>query len=664
MMKRWIPVIVMLIVGTLCSTAFQAQDETAENVPGLESRHPVNPKPFDKFRAPVSGTIAFLFSERGKAMLRASPHPLAPFLLKLGGEQSTATGVAPSAGTLPGAPDVLPSYRPRPTGIPQGIMPSSPLTVNSGCGTAFGTRFNREPAAGTLFNPIPLPQNEETIDAVVGGGLTGADLVVEGANDYRGIFGPSVAFGGSLTGYYVHRSGTNCAPQFEGGAPSVPDPFGGSDLLGFGDPVVAIDPSTRGTVFEADVRFNEDATVIAVQRTTKANLINASTTVCPDGTHNTDAAARACWPTGVVLNPLPTLALPDGTQLLYLNDKPHMTVDGRASGTGAGNVYVTATEFDFLTGAEFGLGIPTPSRIWLASCTNALTSCSSPTLISGSDLGTQFSHVSVRPDGIVTVSYADFIPTSSTSFKVDIKFVTCNPASAPATPSCSPPRLVATETNPLSGDSTALSSQDFRVPTYPKHDHRINGANIETFMVWDRCHVNPYTVVVTSPPTYVCPKSEIRMAESVNPTGATSGTWSTPATIDAAAPKDQFFSWIKTERTTNTVSIAYYTAEADYFSHRVAVKLAQILPLGTAPELPAPATILTSQTNDPAADPVLAGTFFGDYIGVVGVAATVNATAVHRAYVGFTYNVSDRSGAYAGPTSHAEQNNHVSRFDY
>src|SRR5437762_1026079 len=196
MMRRWMLVLAMLIVGTLCSTGFQAQVETTESLPGSQLRRPVNPKPFDKFRAPVSGTIAFLFSERGKAMLRASPHPLAPFLLKLAGEQPTATGVAPSAGALSGTPDVLPSYRPRQTGIPMGTMPSSPLTVNSGCGTSSGTRFNLEPAAGTPFNPIPLPQNEETIDAIVGGGLAGADLVVEGAIDYRGIFGPFVAFGG------------------------------------------------------------------------------------------------------------------------------------------------------------------------------------------------------------------------------------------------------------------------------------------------------------------------------------------------------------------------------------------------------------------------------------------------------------------------------------
>ena len=656
MMRRWMLVLAMLIVGTLCSTGFQAQVETTESLPGSQLRRPVNPKPFDKFRAPVSGTIAFLFSDRGKQMLRASPHPLAPLLLKLAGEQSTVTGVAPSAGTLPGTPDVLPSYRPRQTGVPQGIMPSlSPNTVNSGCGTSIGTRFNLEPALGTVGDPIALPQNEETIDALVGRGLSGADLVVEGAVDYRGMFG---ALGGSLTGYYVHRTGTtDCAPQFEGGAPSINDPLG-NPLFGFGDPVVAIDP-TRSTVFQADLRFNgllpltPGTTAITVQRTTVLNL--NSIAACPNGTHNTDAAARTCWPTGKVLNPLPMMTDFDGiTQLLYLNDKPHMTVDGRASGTGAGNVYVTATEFDFLTGTALGLGIPTPSRIWLVSCKNDVSACSAPIIVSGSDTGAQFSHVSVRPDGIVTVSYGDFNPDLS----VDIKFVSCNPANAPATPSCSPAVLVTTETNPLLGEHS-LSSNDFRVSTYPKHDHRTNGANIETFMVWERCHVNPF-ITVGFNIYYVCPKSDIRMAESVNGAPFTAPT--TP--IDSAA-KDQFFPWIKTERTTNTVNIAYYTSEIDFFSHRVVVKLAQINPGGVAPESPVvPATILTSQTNDPGADPALGDTFFGDYIGVVGVAGTVNLTAVHRAYVGFTYNISDRYGLYRGNTSHAEQNNHVSRFDY
>ena len=64
------------------------------------------------------------------------------------------------------------------------------------------------------------------------------------------------------------------------------------------------------------------------------------------------------------------------------------------------------------------------------------------------------------------------------------------------------------------------------------------------------------------------------MAEAVNATGSTSGygvgMWSSPALVDTVG-KDQFFPWIKTERTTNTVNITYYTAEADYYSHKLQV---------------------------------------------------------------------------------------------
>jgi len=167
-------------------------------------------------------------------------------------------------------------------------------------------------------------------------------------------------------------------------------------------------------------------------------------------------------------------------------------------------------------------------------------------------------------------------------------------------------------------------------------------------MVWDRCDVNPFTVV---PGLYICPKSDILMAEAVNATGATGGTWSSPALVDTAG-KDQFFPWIKTDRASNTVNITYYTAEGDFYSHKVAVKLAQINPGGTAPESITGTTIMTG-TDDPAADPVLGDDFFGDYIGVAAVS--------HRAYVGFTFNVDSR--LYGG-YPHAEQNNHVARFDY
>src|SRR5258708_1510116 len=611
--KKWLTLLAVLSIGALCLPVLLAQNSSSGPAPAVQ-RHQ-NPKPFDKFTAPVSSTVAFLFSERGQAMLQASPHPVAPFLLKVGGVETTATGTGPGP-ALP-ARSVIPN--PREALVPIGILPqpiTAPLAapiVNASCGTTAGTKFNLEPATGTPPAPFALPQNEQTVDAIVGGGTSGADLVVEGANDYRGFYG---ALGFSATGYYVLRTGTGCAPQFEGGSPSLPDPLNPSlALLGGGDPVVRRD-AARGAFFEADLRDNGNTTAIAVQRTTVTNLNN--TVNCPNGTHNTSAVARTCWPTGVVINPLP---LPFTA---YFNDKPHMAVDERSSGTGAGNVYVTATEFDFLT--RF-------SRIWLVSCTNTLSQCSSPTIISDNDLATQFSHVSVRPDGVVTVSYENFFSP------VQIKFVSCTPAAAPATPSCGLPSLVTTETQPL----IFLGANDFRVATYAKHDHRTNGANIETFMVWERCHVPSVFAA--------CAKSEIRMTESNN--GGAS--WSPPTTIDTAA-KDQFFSWINVDRVSGTVNITYYTAESDYYSHFLQVKLAQIAPGGVAPEPIASRLLLQAARTDPASDELLGGFFYGDYIGVIGVADAANTG--HRAYVGYTYNFSLATSFCA---AHGEQNNYLTQ---
>ena len=628
MAKKWVTLLAVLSLGALCLPALLAQNSSSGPTPAMHRYQ--NPKPFDNFAAPVSSTIAFLFSQRGQSMLKASPHPVAPFLLKVGGVETTATGTG-TVRPAPPAQNVIPN--PRQALVPIGILPQpniTPLaapTVNAGCGTVAGTKFNLEPPAGTPPAPFALPQNEQTVDAIVGAGTSGADLVVEGANDYRALFG---ALGSSVTGYYVLRSGAACAPVFEGGAPSLPDPLNaGSFLFGGGDPVVRRD-ATRGAFFEADLRFNGGfpggTTAITVQRTTVANLNN--TVNCPNGTHNTDAAARNCWPTGVVINPLPQ------AMTLFFNDKPHMAVDERSSGTGAGNVYVTATEFDFspFTLRNF-------SRIFLVACTNTLSACSAPTFISDADLNTQFSHVSVRPDGFVTVSYEEFASTG-----VQIKFVTCAPASAPATPSCNPPTLVTTETQPL----IFLGANDFRVATYAKHDHRTNGANTETFVVWERCHVPASAQVLGG-----CPKSDVVVSESVS-----GGPFSAPALVDTA-PKDQFFSWINVDRVSGTVNITYYTAESDYYSHFLQVKLAQIAPGGFAPESIASRLLLQTARTDPASDLFLVDFFYGDYIGVIGVADAAN--TLRRAYVGYTYNI---SAATYGSVIHAEQNNYLTRVDY
>src|SRR5437660_9373914 len=159
------------------------------------------------------------------------------------------------------------------TATQQETGPSSSGTVLPTCGAASGTRFNLEPRTDHV------PQNETAVDVLIGSGLSGGDLVVGGANDFRlltsgtgtpgdfrGVFGLT-----NQTGYYVHRNGgdTNpCAADFEGGLPSLTSTNNGDTLVGVGDPTVAADV-TRKVFFLADERVGKGevaATAVAAFR--------------------------------------------------------------------------------------------------------------------------------------------------------------------------------------------------------------------------------------------------------------------------------------------------------------------------------------------------------------------------------------------------------------
>src|SRR5882672_2062237 len=112
-----------------------------------------------------------------------------------------------------------------------------------------------------------------------------------GANNYRGAAAIGT-FGGSLSGYYVHTTGTDsagCGVQFEGGLPTIPNPLNVIDeLYGDGDPVVVADPP-RSASFYADLRFDSSVSGIGLMRTTASRL--TSLAFCPAGTHSTDTSS-------------------------------------------------------------------------------------------------------------------------------------------------------------------------------------------------------------------------------------------------------------------------------------------------------------------------------------------------------------------------------------
>lgn len=615
-MKRAMVLFTVVLGLVLIPILPQAQGRGDGKAIGLggsaTARTPYNPKPFQNNVASPSGIIRFLLSEPGKQLLRTSPNPKGREFLKSMGVDDRGT-----ASPRPTRPRDF-TLAPPPSGRGR-FAPTTPGTV-TGCGTSFGKLFNREPAADAL------PQNEQSVDLLRTRGFSGSDLLMQGSNDLRGIVG---LLGNSLTGYYVDRNG-DCAPDFEGGLPTVQDPFEpGTFLFGGGDPVVVADP-TRDAIFMADLRFDGTTTGIGVFRTNRSNLLN--TTRCPAGSH-TEFEADACWGVRRVLNPLPPFAG-------FFQDKPHMAVDSRSSGVGAGNVYVTATEFNFFA--------PFFSRIWLVSCATFLGNCSPPVLVSGSETNTQFSHVAVRPGGGITVTYINVTGFDAFGFfqvdplEFDIKYVTCTPAVAPASPSCSPATLVVSEKQPLEFGGF-LAAQDFRIATYPKHDHRVDANGTETYIVWDRCKHDDDPLFGER----FCADTDVRMAASNN----NGGTWT--LTTLAGGPQDQFFPWIKTDPSTNIVNIVFYSSGNDpAFQHRVQIFLRHIAPGPATPDA-ADFHVITTLLNDPSGDPFFGGFFFGDYIGV--------AARGSRAYIGFTYN--NLQGTYSGiPTP--EQNNHMSRFDF
>lgn len=600
-MKARIIVCTLLFGGVLLPIGLGAEQDGGKLIGGPAGvKAPYNPKPFQNFVASPSAPVRFFLSDAGKAFLRQSSNPAARDILGALGENVPAA--APSAPSHPALSGRVPG-------------PTAPGVIST---PANGALFNLEPV--TSF----LPQNEEAVDFIRGGAGGGNDLVVGGANDFREL-------SGGFTGYYVSRDAT-VTPEFEGGLPSVADPLQSGDTLeGGGDPVVAADPA-RGAVFMADLRFDGSTTGVGVFRTTSATLLAAAS--CPGGT-NTSAQAAICWPTKTVVNPLPF------PFFAYFQDKPHLAVDERAAGVGAGNVYVAATEFNFVTFF---------SRIWIVACNNALTACSVPTLISGGDTSTQFPHVSVRPDGGITLTYVNVLGFAPQNFQ--IKYVSCAPSAAPSTPSCAPAVLVHNETQPLPFGGF-LGAQDFRIATYPKHDHRRDGGGTETYVVWDRCKVPPIFA-------FLCPDADVVMK------GTTTNTWTLAQA--AAAPiavnisvQDQFFPWIETDHSRNIVNIVYYDSQPDpTFQHRVVVPLNHINTDGVLnTNLISDTHSITTVLNDPSSDLLLGGFFFGDYISVA--ARGTGAAGASRAYAHFTYNDVNKN---CGGVSCPQQDNKIGRFNY
>jgi hypothetical protein len=575
--------------------------------------------PQTELAGPKSGLIATLLrSRQGRLILKSSQSPLAQALRK-----------------RLGVNEVL-----QPGGISDAIVSTlatseqfRPEALNSNCGAATGTRFNLEPRTNAL------PQDSTSVDFLPNAGLQSADLVVGGADDFRGFFN---GLGNSASGYYVHRNGQDknpCFPDFEGGLPSITDPNTSDVLLGSGSVVVESDP-VRNSVFMADSHNGSTVSAIGVFRSRAATLNDAA--ACPNGTH-AEAQAKTCWPVSAEVTPVQNA----------FDLAPRLAVDQRevGRGMGAGDVYAS-----FLIDAGGG------AQIVLAACKNDLSACSPPVVINGADTAPTANYLRIRPDiathvsDSVTVTYENVTVGGPPDFlqTFDIKYVTCTPQGAPAAPVCSGPKLVTSETQPIpsKGDtgngglfSGALAASQFVIATGPKHEHRQDANGVETYVVWDRCKVMPIAGGA------ICPDADVMLAAS-NDNGT---TWHFEA-VDTAAG-DQYMPAIFTDPSTNIINIAYYSTQGDKPNHRPRVLFRQILPGPKTPDPVSNAQTITTTALEPSGDFFLGDRSIGN---AIGIAARGNATKSH-AYIHYMHNAVN--GSYNGVPA-PEQNNHLSTVAY
>ena len=372
--------------------------------------------------------------------------------------------------------------------------------------SVFLDRFNRDVDG--------LPQNEESVGVC----RSNSRYVLEGTNDYRGLLDPAENF----TGWHFSTNGGRTVAN-EGLLPPVD--IGGAPIPSGGDPVDVVGQGCR--LYAASLNYDpelvfEGPNGVGVYRSDPATLAG-----CPGGVD------PSCWPTRRAV-----AVAPPG----HFYDKEWMHV-GRSAGT----EYVWATWTDFVN-ADTPAGFSS-ATILATRCTADLVTCTDPINISGPDLDTQFSDVTVGPDGRTYVTWAEIqgeLEGTPQTFIVKLR------VAEPGSTTFGPTRIVDTEALaiPFGG---VLHANSFRIATYPKHDvKRLANGNSRIFVTWDACQARLLDTI--------CEEAEIKLRWS-DDFGA---TWSPVRVISAGA--DNYFPTIHSDPAGSHVAVAYFTSRFDSIS--------------------------------------------------------------------------------------------------
>jgi hypothetical protein len=433
-------------------------------------------------------------------------------------------------------------------------------------------RFNRD--------GFGLPQNEESVAAC----RSNPDVVLGGTNDYRGLLDPTGAF----TGWHLSTDGGRSVRN-EGRLPAV-------DVRGLqrpsgGDPVQSIGAGC--SLYAASLNYDPDdpfgqSNGIGVYRTSVDTLAT-----CPGGGH-----AASCWP-----NRRAVATSRPG----HFLDKEWMTV-GTSGSTGQ-VVWATFTDFTIDDTAPLGF---TKAEIFAVRCSADLARCTQPILISGADKDTQFSDVTVGPDGRTYVSWTEIQGELEQTEQTFIHKLRVAPA---GTTNFGPTRIVAVERNaiPFGG---SLHANGLRIATIPKNAVALVNGRPRVYIVWDACAVRVADTI--------CENASIRLRYS-DDLGA---TWTPSSTVSTAG--ENYFPTIDAHG--GRLAVAYFTSRYDpVFHNRQDIELAYLDAGGGVIRRER----LTPFSNESEADPLFNdGRFIGDYIEV--------ALAGGRTYVHFNANYVSR----------------------
>jgi len=410
------------------------------------------------------------------------------------------------------------------------------------------------PLAADVFNhdTVGLSQNEESVTVC-------GQTVLGGTNDFRSLLlTPPQDMG---AGWHLSTDNGRTLRN-EGLLPPVT--IGGQPVPARGDPV---DVAGRGcSLFAGSVGSTPDDRInaVVVYRSRPDTLAS-----CAGGT------AAACWPTR---RAVATAGPP------HFLDKEWMAVG--PSGQAGEVVWVSFT--DFILDAT---GAPVSSNIKAVRCNPALSSCTDPIVVSGSDQQPTFSDVTVGPDGRTYLSWAQFLGSPETGQKMVLKLRVAPPGST----QFGPTRIVATEPKPA---VAFLHANGFRVQTIPKNDVKVVHGHPRVFVVWEGCRTSIHGV---------CEEPRINLARSAD-FGA---SWRRTV---LSAGGDNYFPTISEDRGGAALAVAWYTNRHDRrFHSRQDVELASVDPgSGTVVKRQR----LTPVSNETEADVVLHGLFIGDYFEV------------------------------------------------